>query len=136
MTEANVDNAAILPGTAVVVRHYGAGPLTLVSNGEVKITKTEVDVFPQDNWLGQPLAVGGTFNLMAFKSQILASDQLKILNPNQSTDFYVSVGTEMQNFVTEANADNTVISQGAGYVISRPTGAGSALLIPAQVVAP
>jgi hypothetical protein len=42
----------------------------------------------------------------------------------------------MQDFVSEANADNVPIAEGGGYVLSRPTGAGSAILIPAQVVAP
>ena len=136
VTEANLDNAAILPGTSIVVRRFGATGLTLVSSGEVKTTKTEVDVYPQDNWLGQSLAGGGTLGSMAFSSQILATDKLSLLKPNQQTDFFVKVGPEMQNFVTEANADNIQIAQGAGYVISRPSGAGSALVIPAQFVGP
>jgi len=136
VTEANEDNRPILPGTSIVVRRFAATGLSLVSSGEVKMTKTEVDVSPQDNWLGQPLATGGTLGSMNFKTEILTTDSLRILAPDQTSTFYVSVGTEMQNFVTEANADAVPIAEGAGYVLSRPTGAGSAILIPAQVVAP
>jgi hypothetical protein len=135
VTEANMDNEPILPGTAIAVRRFAATPLTFVSSGEVKTTDTEVDVLPQDNWLGQPLAVGGTLAQMTFKSQLLGSDFLKILRANQTTDAYITVGTEMQNFVTEENAEGEVISEGAGYIISR-VGAGSTLVIPGQVVTP
>lgn len=136
VTEVNEDDRPILPGTSIVIRRFGVSGLSLVSSGEVKTTKTEVDIFPQDNWLGQPLATGGTLGSMNFKSEILPSDSLRILAPDQVSSFYVSVGNEMQNFVTEANADNVPIAQGAGYVISRPSGPGSAIVIPAQVVAP
>jgi hypothetical protein len=136
VTEGNMDNEPILPGTAIAVRRFASTPLTFVSTGEVKTTDTEVDILAQDNWLGQPLAVGGTFATMTFKDQILSSDSLKLLRADQTTDFFISVGTEMQNFVTEANADGEFIAEGAGYVISRPAGEGSTLVIPGQVVNP
>lgn len=135
VSEENIDNNVILPGTSIAVRRFGSTPLTVVSTGEVKVTKTQVDIFAQDNWLGQTLAAGGTLSQMNLVNTIDASDFVNFLNPDQTTDVFIKVGPEMQNFVTEANADGFIVGSGQGYVFRRPTATPTAIVIPAQIVA-
>lgn len=138
----------IHPGTAVKVVRHGATPLSLVSTGEVKITKTQVDVFPSFNWLGQSLATGGTLGSMNFYNQIVkfdngttANDFLSLLKADQTSDVYVAadpslgIGNIMANFVDASDATNVAIPEGTGYVFQRAdAGVAGTIVIPAQVV--
>jgi hypothetical protein len=145
------DDEIIYPGTAVRVVHLGTTDLDLVSTGEVKITKTQVDVYPNENWLGQPLAAGGTLGSMEFKNQIVKfdgvaeNDFLEIVRPDPGTgqpaDLYVALipdfGDVMANFVTTADATSEPIAEGVGYNLKRsPAGSASVITFPAQTIAP
>lgn len=138
VTEEPADNYIIYPGTAIQIIRRGATALSLVQSGEVKTTATQVDVYAGDNWLGQPLATGGTLGPMQFATQIEATDFLQIVRPDvgagQSIDSYVASGGTMFNFVTEADSTTEPIESGAGYSISRPVGGATIVTIPPQVI--
>lgn len=138
VTEEPAENYIIYPGTSVQIVRRGATPLSLVQSGEVKTTKTQVDVYAGDNWLGQTLATGGTLGGMQFATQIASTDFLQIVRPDtgagQSIDNYVASGGVMYNFVTEEDATSEPIAEGAGYLISRSSGPATVVTIPAQVI--
>lgn len=131
----------IYPGTAVKVIRYGLStePLSVIVTGEVKMTKTQVDVFPQYNWLGQPNPTGGTLGSMAFGTQVLPTDILELFQTDagagQVSDAYVKFGNIMID-AFEEDASAVMIPEGGGYSIYRGSGAASVLTIPAQVVSP
>jgi hypothetical protein len=138
VTEEPAEDYIIYPGTSVQIIRKGATPLSLVQSGEVKLTKTQVDIFPGDNWLGQSLATGGTLGGMQFASQIAGTDFLQIVRADggvgQSIDNYVASDGVMYNFVTEEDATLELLTEGAGYLISRSAGPASTISIPAQTV--
>lgn len=141
VSEEPAGSVIIYPGTAALVIHRANTTLPVVVSGTVKTTKTQVDIFPADNWLGQARATGGTFGQMALGTQLLpATDVAAVIGLDtgggQSAPTFVRVGSQMENAVTEDPADNELISEGAGYILSRTAGAASIITIPAQTVAP
>jgi hypothetical protein len=108
--------------------------------GEVKLTKTQVDIFPAFNWLGQPNPTGGTLGSMLFGTQILGTDKLDIflldVGAGQGVDRFIAFDGVMYNEVTEEDASAVEIVPGGGYQIVRGEGGASVITIPAQVVAP
>ena len=140
VTEDPAGGTIIYPGTAVKVIHRANTTLSVVSSGEVKTTKTQVDLFANDNWLGQPNPTGGTFGTMQLGSQVLGTDFVNLIGPDagigQPTTSFASVGGILYNIVTEDNATSQPVSQGTGCLITRPVGGDSTITIPAQVIAP
>jgi hypothetical protein len=147
VTSSAADAEIIYPGTSVKVVRYGVSSLPLVADGEVKTTKTQVDVYPSFNWLGQPLATGGTLGGMNFVTQLVqfdgvaANDFLEILSPTQVASQYVALipgfGGVMADFVTTADSSAIPIAEGTGYVVQRSApNTASVVTIPAQVIAP
>jgi hypothetical protein len=148
VTQDQLDGAVIHPGTSVKIVRHDESALELVSSGTVKVTKTQVDVYPNFNWLGQPIAVGATLGSMNFYDQIIKFDNgvtendfISLLNPDQSSDVFVAadpslgIGSIMANFVTADDATNIAVPD--GYVFQRAASqAASVITIPAQVVAP
>jgi hypothetical protein len=145
----NADDYVIEPGVAVRVIRYGPTAATFTMSGEVKTTKTQIDIFDSENWVGQPLAVGGSLGFMNFENQLIQfdggttlNDLLNVLDPGQGTTTYVAMdesigGPFMLDFVGGVNANTTVIPETSGYVIIRDSSqAPSTITIPAQVVAP
>ena len=153
VTQDNLDNSKLYPGTAIKVRRFGATGTSLVSVGHVKTTKTEIDIFPRDNWVAPTLAVGGTMGTLNFASQLNKedgndltnppADLLQIIRANQSTDVFVALdpslgaGNIMANFVTQADATNELVKEGTGVIISRAASAAAGVYVaPAQTIAP
>jgi hypothetical protein len=140
VTEEPAGGVIIYPGTAVKVIHRDNTTLSVVSSGEVKTTSTQVDVFDNDNWLGQPNPTGGTFGTMQLATQVLTTDFVNLIKPDegtgQPTESFQSVSNVMYNIVTEEDATTQPVSQGNGYLLSRASGGSTTITIPAQVVAP
>ena len=140
LTEASAASEIIYPGTAVKVIHRANTSLSVVASGEVKTTKTQVDVYPSDNWLCQPNPTGGTLGTLNLGPQLLASDKLDMIETDggagQVVTTYVSSAGVMYNLLTEADATGVEVKEGAGYLVTRGEGAASIITIPAQVVAP
>jgi len=138
----------IFPGTAIVIRNYGA-PKSFVSTGSVKTGATQVDVFPGDNLIAFPYAVGNTFNASNIALQIVddtnpVPDEVIALSAEQVGTTYVASNTapsgppvnEMVDFVTYNPEGLTVILEGSGLVFRRSAEVdGSTLTFPAQVIA-
>lgn len=147
VTSTPAGDEIIYPGTSVKIKRYGATPLSLVSSGEVKTTKTQVDIYPNYNWLGQTMATNGTLGSMSFVNQLVkfdgvgANDFLELLSPTQVASQYVALipefGGFMADFVTTADSSTVPIEGGTGYVIQRAaSNPASVITIPAQVIAP
>lgn len=143
----NADNYPIEPGVAVRVIRYGASTLTFQSQGEVKTTKTQIDIASAENWVAQPLGSGGTLGYMNFFPQMVKfdagttpNDFLDVLNPDQSTTSYVALdeslgGGFMLDFVGGTDATSVVIPEGAGYIFRRDSSqAPSTITIPAPTI--
>jgi hypothetical protein len=145
-TEEPAGGVIIYPGTAVKVLNYATGdPLPVVMVGEVKLTKTQVDVFPSENWLGQPNPTGGTLGSMQFGTQITELvDVLELFAPDtpvgQPSVAYIAFDGTMLKLDDESDASDVEIGAGLGYLITRPGSAAggepSVITIPAQVVSP
>jgi len=142
----SADDSIIYPGTSVRVIRFGANDATLVSTGVVKTTKTQVDVFPAENWLGQTLAAGSTLGVMSFSSQIInydevaLNDYMYILNADQSANTYIALdpaleGGFMLDFVQGLDASSVIVNPGTGYIVTRDASQSSSVLtLPAQIV--
>jgi hypothetical protein len=140
-SEAPAGSLIIYPGTAVKVIHRANTTLPVVVTGSVKPTKTQVDLFANDNWVGQPNPTGGTFGSMNLGTQIVPSTDIVSVfltdtGPGQVAQAFVRVGTSMEDAATEENADAQPIPEGGGYVLTRPTSGSSTITIPAQPIAP
>ena len=139
-TEELADTDIIYPGTSVKVIHRANTSLSVVASGEVKTTKTQIDVFEDDNWVSQPNPIEETFGTLTLGPQILETDTVDIIQPDaglgQETTTYVSSGGVMYNLATEDDATPVPVASGTGYLNRRSTGAASVLTIPAQSVGP
>lgn len=144
----SADNYPIAPGEAVRVVRFGSSALSFTSSGEVKTTKTQVDVVPAENWIAQPLAAGGSFGSMNFFSQMVKfdggttpNDVIDVLNPDQTSSSYVALdetlgGGYVLDFVGGTDATSVVVPEGVGYVFRRDSSqAASVLTLPAPVIA-
>ncbi len=140
-TELPAGDEIIYPGTAVKVIHRANTTLSVVTSGEVKTTKTQIDLYQNDNWLCQPNPTGGTFGTLNLGPQVLPTDKVDIFETDGGTGqvvtTYVSSGGVMYNLATEEDATNTPpIDEGTGYLITRGTGDASIVTVPAQTIAP
>jgi hypothetical protein len=150
VTQDSLDNEYIYPGTAVKVRRYSATGSSFVSVGYVKTNDTEVDIYPQTNWIQPQRAVGATFTQLNVPTSFNTedgndatnppADQLQVLRANQATDVFValdqSIGGGVVNFVTQEPAGNEVIPEGSGFVLKRAANAPASIwVVPGQPVA-
>jgi hypothetical protein len=139
-SEAPADNFAIEPGVAVRVIRAGTTGLSLVTSGEVKVTKTQVDLLQGETWVGQTFAANGTFGAMNLGPQILGTDKVEVYGVDggtgQTVDVFVSAAGQMFNESSEAEADSFEVPDSSGVVIRRPAGTASTITIPAQVIGP
>lgn len=153
VTQLDISNTPLYPGTALKVRRYGATGVNFTTVGHVKLTKTEVDIFPADNWLAPTKSVGdvmGNLNLLNTLNQedfdpmtSPEADILSIIRADQSTDIYASISPliippdgQLANLVTQADATTELIKEGTGVIINRPSLTAGIWVVPAQVVAP
>ena len=143
------NNYVIEPGYAVLVKRRDAAPLTFVSSGTVKTTKTQVDIYPSWNWIGTQIANGSTLNGMQFNSQLVqfdgispTYDDLQIVRANQKADSYAAIdlgggATTMWPLAGESDAGAEPVPEGTGMLINRRGTSGpSTITIPGTVVAP
>jgi hypothetical protein len=145
----SADDYIIYPGTAVKVNIFGEGGLSLVSTGAVKTTPTQTDIRAEENWLGVPIAAGGTLGNMNFFPQLIAYDEIALNDtlvtlgsePNgQGAVTYVALdetleGGFMFDFVNAVDATPVSLQAGTGFVLTRdPSQNPSILTIPAQVI--
>lgn len=145
---APADDYIIEPGTAIKIKRIGATTLTLVSSGTVKVTPTQVDVFPKFNWIGTQLGAGGTLDYMNFASQLIPfdgartnSDEIQFLSASQTVTPYASLdpsfglGVVMANLATSEPAGTTIFPSGFGAVLKRDESTPANILtIPGTVV--
>jgi hypothetical protein len=151
VTQADLTNEPIYPGESVVIKRYGATAISFVASGEVKTTKTQVDIRPNFNWVGSPYSVDSTLGAMSFAAILNKEDGdanttpeadfLDILAADQSTASYVALdpvlgaGNIMANFVTQNDGSAIPIAGGTGFIINRSSAASaSTITFPAQVI--
>ena len=147
---APADGYVVEPGSAIKIKRVGTTPASVVSSGEVKISPTQVDVFPNFNWIGTQLGSGGTLNYMNLAAQLIPfdgvrtnSDELQFLDASQTVTPYASLdpsfglGVVMGNLATSLPAGTTVFTAGYGAVLKRNAATpANVLTIPGTTVAP
>lgn len=145
---AKADDTVIEPGTSILIRRLGATGTNFTTSGSVKVTKTQVDLFTNFNWVGTPLAVGSTLDGTTLDSQLFQYDgitadydELQILRPNQVTDAFGALddgagGTTFFNIGASEFAGTEPFPEGTGVVIRRYTNPSGTVTIPGTTVAP
>jgi hypothetical protein len=139
VTEFSANDAIVYPGTALKIVRRSEDGGSFVLSGTVKTTKTQIDIFPGDNWIGQVNATGGTFGTMELATSILTTDFVDWLAPDegegQSATTFISDGSDLIDFVTEFSGADFEIKEGTGFFIRRDTEEDeSTITIPAQVI--
>jgi hypothetical protein len=142
--EAN--DVVIEPGTAVRITRIGATELEFVSTGTVKTTKTQVDIYPNFNWVGTQLAVGSTLGAMEFATQLnpfdgenTDYDELQFIRSTQIAEPFAAVddgGLIMFDLGNSADASAEPFAEGTGVVIIRNENPASTITFPGTEVAP
>ncbi|MFC7339103.1 hypothetical protein ACFQY0_18060 [Haloferula chungangensis] len=151
VTLAPEGDRVIEPGSAVIIKSSTSAELTFQSTGAVKLTDTQVDLFPGLTLVGQVDAVGATLGEMNLATQLNQFDgsnsdfdEFQILNSDQSLTQYAALapgvaGPEavMANLVTTADATNIIIEGGTGAILKRDASqAASSITVPGSSVAP
>ena len=142
----------IEPGAAVIMKSNTSTTLTFVTTGEVKITDTQVDLFPGLTLVAQTDAAGANVNEMNLQFSLIplnsdASntdfDEFQILNTDQSITAYAAADPALFGSATVANlsdssdAGTTVLGEGKGAIIKRfASNPASTITIPGSVVVP
>jgi len=131
----NIANDTIIyPGSAIIIKSSSPSPLSFVSVGQVKVTKTQVDLVPGLTLIAQCQAAGGSYNSMDLQNQLIplnadASnsdfDEFQILNPDQSLSAHSAADAAIFGSVTmvdlAAGADSGLyeLAEGVGAIIKR-----------------
>ncbi len=144
-TSAIANDYPIEPGSAVRVKRIGTA-LSFTSSGTVKTTKTQVDLYTDFNWVGTPLAAGGTLNGMTFNTQLNQFDgvsenydELSFLDPSQTARPFAAIDgapPTMYDLGNSVEAGTEPFAQGTGVVIKRIGNPDGVITIPGTVVAP
>jgi hypothetical protein len=139
------NNTVILPGTCVLVKRIGNSALSFVSTGAVKTTKTEVDIYPDFNFLGTAQAANGTFGTSGLASQLnlwdgvgTDYDELQNVLATQSSIPYAAIddgGPVMYNISSSDYATTEPIKEGTGMFLKRTGNAASTIVLQGSVVA-
>jgi hypothetical protein len=141
------NNDIIEPGTAIRVVRIGSTSLSFVVEGDVKVTKTQLDLYPNFNWVGTPAAAGATLNGMNLNTSLVEFDgvspdydELNFLAADQSSVAYAAYdtgsGKSMLKLSDSSDAGTLVWDEGIGAVISRlGSSPASTITIPGTVVA-
>lgn len=145
---ASADNYIIEPGSAIKIKRISNTPISVVSSGEVKLTPTEIDVYPKFNWIGTQIGAGGTLAYMNFAAQLIPfdgvrtnSDELQFLSASQTVTPYASLdpsfglGVVMGNLATSEPSGNIVFPSGYGAVLKRAASTpANVIIVPGTVV--
>jgi hypothetical protein len=141
----------IEPGSAIIIKTSSSTNLTFTSSGEVKTTKTQVDVFPNLTLIGQVDAVGATLGEMDLATQLVQLtgsnedfDEFQFLSIGQSLTSNVALApgvagpnASMADLVSTDSTDNLLFPEGSGAILKRnPANAASVITIPGSTVAP
>jgi hypothetical protein len=151
LTSSSLANDKVIePGSAVLVKTASATNLTFTSAGTVKISPTQVDVFPNLTLLAQVDAVGATLGDMNLATQmipleeplVIPYDEFQFLTATGTVDGNVALGVSvggpmMANLVTSGDATTTLLPEGQGVIFKRDPGqAASVITLPGATVAP
>lgn len=151
VTLAPENDRVIEPGSAILVKTSSATDLTFTSSGDVKITKTQVDVFPNLTLIGQVDAVGATLGEMNLATQLIQLtgsntdfDEFQFLSAGQAITSNVALApgvagpnASMADLVSTGPSDNLLFPEGTGAILKRnPGNAASVITIPGSTVTP
>jgi hypothetical protein len=133
----------ILPGSAVRFKRIG-GALTFTSSGTVKTTKTQVDIYTNYNWVGTPLAAGGTLDGMTLNTQLNQFDgvsenfdELSFLDASQQARPFAAVDgapPTMYDLGNSVEGGSESFPEGSGVIIRRIGNPAGIITIPGTVV--
>jgi hypothetical protein len=139
------NNKIIFPGSSVRIKRIAADPLSFVSTGEVKTTKTEVDIYEGVNFLGATIAAGGTLGNSDFASQLFQwdgssaeYDEIQILALDQSVVPFASIddgGPVMWNISLSDYGTSQEFTGGTGLLLKRVGNPASTIVMSGTTVA-
>lgn len=142
------DDRVIEPGSSIKIKRLSASGLSFVASGTVKTTPTQVDLYPNFNWIGTQIANGKTLNGMNLNTTLIAYDgispnydELQIVAPDQSVTPYAAAdggaGFTMFNLSSgNPDGDTVTFAEGTGAILNRIGNPSSTILVPGTVVAP
>lgn len=144
----NANTVVIEPGTSVLVKQFGSANKTFTSVGEVKVTKTQFDVFPGLNFVANPVAVGSTLNGLGFNTQLTTFtgensdfDEVQVIGSTGAITAYAALdpnlglGATVGNLSDASDAGAVVIPEGTGAIIKRDASKAAGIItLPATVV--
>jgi hypothetical protein len=138
------NNKIISPGSSVRIKRIAADPVTFVSTGAVKTTKTEVDVYEGVNFLGSTIAASGTLGSANFASQLnqwdgssAEYDEIQILAIDQSVVPFASIddgGPVIWNISLSDYGTSQEFAGGTGLVLKRVGNPASTIVISGTTV--
>lgn len=135
-TSTIANDTVIYPGTGIIVKTTRNSNLTFVSTGVVKITDTQVDIYPGLNVIAQTAAAGASLNATGLNTGLiplnaagdnLNADELQFFNADQSlTPHSAAVpalletqGFTMVNIGTSEESGSQSLASGAGALVKR-----------------
>lgn len=145
----NSDDDKIFPGTGLTFRVFsGATAKTFAASGTVKTGKTQVDIFPGDNFIAPTLAVGASFATLGVQSVMFPDDSDSNTTPIEDTLITLAGDQVATPYVVDALADpqilvffedftdasNVVVPEGSAFIFRRGENSESVLTFPAQVI--
>lgn len=147
-SSANANARVIEPGASVLIKQFGTTNKTFTSVGEVKLTKTQFDVFPGLNFFGNPVAVGSTLNGLGFNTQLTTFtgvnsdfDEVQVIGSSGAITAYAALdptlglGATMGNLSDASDSGAVVFPEGTGAIIKRDAGKSAGVItVPGTVV--
>lgn len=146
------DNVVIEPGSSALVKRKFGAAKTFTSSGSVKVTKTQVDIFPGDNWVSTMRATGVTIGAMNLdtgntatgvqRGVDLSVDELQITGLDQITKAFFAADPVLAPGFSgwydgggnDSNA--TLLLEDQGALVKRKLASPAIWTVPAQPIAP
>jgi hypothetical protein len=147
----SADSRIIEPGTGLLIKRSSNTPLTFTTSGAVKVTDTEVSVYPGLTLIAQTAGAGATIDGTGFPTELIQFDgsnsdfdELQFLPASQTIVNYAALAAgvagpsaTMGNLGTGLPAPTDPFPEGVGAIIKRdPSKAASSILLQGSVVAP
>lgn len=143
------DDVVIEPGSSALVKRKQPGDLTFASSGSVKVTKTQVDIFPGDNWVSTMRATGVTLGAMNLdtgntatgvqQGSDLSVDEFQIVSGTSAAAYFaadpIATGGFTGWFDGGGNpANDVLLPEGQGALVKRKFAAPAIWTVPAVTI--
>ncbi len=149
----DANGVVIEPGASVLIKRKFGGPTSFVSNGSVKVTKTQVDIYVGDNWVSTMRATGVTLGAMGLdtgntstgveRGVDLNVDEFQLIAADGATTnaYFAADPVAAPGFAGwydggGADKNSLLIAEGQGGNVKRKFAGSAIWTVPAQPIAP